>query len=305
MEPAMILDLAPLPPPAPTLERVRALLPQSLRRRLHSARELERESREEEHELLPTALPAIDRLLSGGLPRGQLVELIGSRSSGRFSTVLQILAAATGVGEAAALVDLGDGLDPADALTLGIDARRLLWLRPTTLSQALVAAEMVIGSGFQLVILDLGTPPLARGTGSHGSPGSDGSHGSHGSHGAKTARANEAAWLRLARAAKAQASALLVSSPYRISGTAATIVLRAGRGRSLWGQAAPWLLGGTSPRFILEKCRGGRHGQQETLCLRLPGSPPAESPPRATPAGALVETHANSELPARQRVARG
>jgi hypothetical protein len=255
------------------LEQIRALLPQQLRRRLHSARELARQHREEEQGLLPTALPALDLLLAGGLPRGQLVELTGSRSSGRFSTVLQILAAATGVGEAAALVDLGDGLDPADALAMGIDAARLLWLRPATLKQALAAAEMVLGSGFQLVVLDLGTPPLARGGVSSVADRSDVS-----ARGPGGSRSGAAAWLRLARAAKAQASALLVSSPYRVSGTAASIVLQAGRGPSLWGQGSACLLGGIAPRLTLDKGRGRRHGQHETLSLRLPGSLPPSSP---------------------------
>ena len=39
--------------------------------------------------------------------------VVGGRSSGRFSVTLAILAAATQAGEAAALVDLGNGLDPA------------------------------------------------------------------------------------------------------------------------------------------------------------------------------------------------
>jgi hypothetical protein len=271
----------------PPIERLRALLPQQLGRRLHSARELARRNREEEQGLLPTALPALDRLLAGGLPRGQLVELTGSRSSGRFSTVLQVLAAATGVGEAAALVDLGDGLDPADALAMGVDARRLLWLRPATLKQALAATEMVLGSGFQLVVLDLGNPPLARGDGASISGGLAGSSPG----GDRGSRANAAAaWLRLARAAKAQASALLVSSPYRVSGTAAGVVLRAGRGPALWGQGSPCLLGGIHPRLSLDKGRGCRHGQQESLALHPfgslpPGSlpPPAEAPFRQEP----------------------
>src|SRR5258708_6823123 len=93
------------------------------------------------------AAPTLDELLAGGLPRGQLVEMIGVRSSGRFSTVLTVLAAATLAGEAAALVDLGDGLDPQAAAALGVDLRRLLWLRPTTLKQALAGAEILIGGG--------------------------------------------------------------------------------------------------------------------------------------------------------------
>src|SRR5512143_1726070 len=48
----------------------------------------------------------------GGLPRGTLVEVVGRRSSGRFALALAALAAATQAGESAALVDLGDQLDP-------------------------------------------------------------------------------------------------------------------------------------------------------------------------------------------------
>lgn len=185
----------------------------------------------------PAAAPVLDELLAGGLPRGQLVEMIGARSSGRFSTVLTVLAAATLAGEAAALVDLGDGLDPQAAAALGVDLRRLLWLRPTTLKQALAGAEILIGGGFPMVVLDLGNPPLRGGRGA------------------------EAGWLRLARAAQAQRTALLIASPYRVSGTAAAIVLQAARGRARWlgmSGRAPWLLDGLSCQVAIEKCRGRR-----------------------------------------------
>jgi hypothetical protein len=183
-------------------------------------------------------MPALDELLAGGLPRGQLVEMIGGRSSGRFSAMLAAIAAATLAGEAAALVDLGDGLDPQAAADLGVDLRRLLWLRPTNLKQALAGAEILIGGGFQMVALDLGSPPVRGG------------------------RGVEAGWLRLARAAHANGTALLVASPYRMSGTAAAVVLQAARERTLWqgggqGAGAPsWLLGGISCQVDLEKCRG-------------------------------------------------
>src|SRR5262245_56355361 len=135
----------PAAEPGLAVRRLRASLPEVLRSRLRSARELEQELRDAAGAgAFPTAVPAFDRLLAGGLPRGQLVELIGSRSSGRFSVLLAALAAATSVGEAAALVDLGDGLDAASARNAGIDLERLLWVRPPTLKKALAAAEMLI-----------------------------------------------------------------------------------------------------------------------------------------------------------------
>jgi hypothetical protein len=254
------------PPGGSALHRLRASLPESFRSRIRSARELAREVREaeEEGELLATAVPALDRLLAGGLPRGQLVELIGARSSGRFSALLAVLAATTGVGEAAALVDLGDGLDPESAAALGVDLERLLWVRPRTLKDALAATEMLLASGFPLVVLDLGPPPVRGG------------------------RGVEAAWLRLARAARAHGAALLVGSPYRVSGTASAVVLKAGRARAAWlggGEGSPRLLGGVASRITLEKCRGRLAGQAEDLALAprdapLPAAPPPVRLPR-------------------------
>jgi hypothetical protein len=258
----------PLDPPgeiSPALGRLRSALPEAFRSRLRSARELSRALREEgeEHPPLVTTVPALDRLLEGGLPRGHLVELVGGRSSGRFSALLATLAAATGVGEAAALVDLGDNLDPAVAAALGADLSRLLWARPTTLQEAVAAAEMLLGTGFPLVALDLGNPPVRGG------------------------RGVEAVWLRLARAARAHGAALLVGSPYRVSGTAASAVLKAERARAVWqgGQGSPWLLGGVSCHLEVEKHRG-RIPAERSAGLELTV---AESPAPAKPVPRRVE----------------
>lgn len=250
------------PAPPAALGRLRASLPQPFQSRLRSARELSRARHEEDEERPPlkTAVPVLDRLLEGGLPRGCLVELVGGRSSGRFSAALSVLAAATGVGEAAALVDLGDGLDPAMAETMGVDLRRLLWIRPAQLKQALASAEMALGAGFPLVVIDLGQPPIRGG------------------------RGVEAAWLRLARSARSHGSALLVSSPYRVSGTAASVVLKTNRPRAVWrgGEGSPWLLGGFSAQIEIEKVRGRLPGRAEEVELSMAESPlpakPAASP---------------------------
>ncbi len=244
--------------PAPEPPSALHCLRRRLESRLTTARELLR-SREREDRpapALPTSLPGLDRLLGGGLARGELVELVGRRSSGRFSLVLAILAAATGVGEAAALVDLGDGFDPASAAAAGADLELLLWLRPHRVREALAGAEMLVGAGFPLVVVDLGAPPLAGGRGAQG------------------------AWLRLARAARDHRAALLVSAPYRVSGTAAAAVLGL-RGRSLRRRdapRAPLLFLGLDTRISLEKARGRAPGETEDLCLCL-----SESRVHATP----------------------
>lgn len=266
---------------SPALRRLRSSLPQELRPRLVSARELSRSLRDEEEEHPPfrTAVPALDRLLDGGLPRGHLVELVGARSSGRFSTLLAALAAATGAGEAAALVDLGDGLDPAVAESMGMDLERLLWLRPTDLKQALAGTEMLLGAGFPLVALDLGNPPVRGG------------------------RGVEAVWLRLARAARSHGAALLVGSPYRVSGTAAGAVLKAGRSRAVWqgGEGSPWLLGGFDSHLEIEKHRGRLPGQSEDLELALSEAPlPSAKPvPKPRPQPRPVEEPEVWDMPLR------
>jgi recA bacterial DNA recombination protein len=215
---------------------------------LRSAAELV-QARREAGEAMPlqTAVPALDRLLGGGLPRGRLVELLGGKSGGRFSLLLATLAAATAAGEAAALVDLGDQLDPQAAAAAGVELPRLLWLRPERTADALAAAEMAVAGGFALVALDLGVPPLRGGRGA------------------------EPFWVRLARAAETHGGTLLVSTPYRVSGTAAAAVLRLERGRGVWrGAGATTLLAGVAGEVALEKLRGTNPaGRRERVGLRV------------------------------------
>ncbi|MEQ8762771.1 MAG: hypothetical protein RL885_02510 [Planctomycetota bacterium] len=183
-----------------------------------------------------TGVPAFDDLLGGGLLRGTLVELVGRRSSGRWALVLSALATATAGGESAFLVEMGEQLDPQLAEAAGIDLARLLWVSPRWLGDALASAEMGIAAGFPLVVLDLGLPPV-RGR-----------------------RVSPGAWLRLARAAAAQDTVLLVATPYRSSGPAAEQVVTAHRARPLWqGQAQePPLLTGLESTFELTRQRGSQ-----------------------------------------------
>src|SRR5579862_3008435 len=70
---------------------------------------------------LPTGVAPLDALLSGGLPRGKLVEVVGGRSSGRLGVALSALAAATQAGENAAFIDLGGHLDTQETLAAGAE----------------------------------------------------------------------------------------------------------------------------------------------------------------------------------------
>jgi hypothetical protein len=127
---------------------------------------------------VPMDVAALDACLCGGLPRGQLSELAGPRSSGRMTLLLQMMAAATARGEIVALVDTLDRLDVASAAAAGIDLSRLLWVRgqdiagrtgpfgpagpaDRALDRALKALNLVLqAGGFGVVAIDLADVPL-------------------------------------------------------------------------------------------------------------------------------------------------
>src|SRR5262245_14479529 len=122
----------------------------------------------------PSGVPSLDAPLGGGFPRGQLSEVVGPRSSGRTSVMLQTAAAATGRGELVALVDALDMFDVESAAAAGVDLDRLLWIRGHVVSnpglcrdtnqraieQAIRALALVLQAGnFGLVAFDAGEAP--------------------------------------------------------------------------------------------------------------------------------------------------
>ena len=129
----------------------------------------------DEYVCAPTGHTALDARLGGGFPRGQLSEIVGPRSSGRTSLLLQMLAAATARGELVALVDALDMLDVASADAAGVQLDRLLWVRGHVVSnpgmcrdlnqraveQAIRAFTLVLQAGnFGIVAFDAGEAPM-------------------------------------------------------------------------------------------------------------------------------------------------
>lgn len=80
-------------------------------------------------DLQSTGIAELDEVLGGGLPRGSLVELCGSSSSGRTGLCLALLAGATRSQQTCAFVDASDALDPASLAAAGADLDRVLWVR--------------------------------------------------------------------------------------------------------------------------------------------------------------------------------
>jgi hypothetical protein len=232
-------DTSPSTPTATAAGAVHAMLPDEVRRVVCRASELGRRRSEALREApFATSVAGFDEILGGGLPRGALVELVGRGSCGRFSILIAALQQITSAGEAAALVDQGAQLDPQAATAAGIDLDRLLWLRPRRLDDSLAAAEMLVATGFRLVALDLGLPPVLG-------------------------RPPLAAWLRLARSAADHEAVILVGSPYRLSGCAAAAVLTSGHGRGRWSGSIGGLrlLDGLSASLELDKSLAHRDRQ--------------------------------------------
>lgn len=76
-----------------------------------------------------TGIEALDKLLNGGLPQGALTEFVGPECSGRTSVALSFLARMTREERVCAWIDVSNAFDPASAASVGVDLRRLLWLR--------------------------------------------------------------------------------------------------------------------------------------------------------------------------------
>lgn len=196
---------------------------------------------------LSTRLPGFDALQDGGLRRGAMLELVGPVSSGRFAIASAALSAATSSGENAALVDLGDSLDPYSASAAGIALSRLLWVRPRDFKEAVLSTETVLSAGFPLVVLDCGARPQPW------------------------RRVPDAAWLRLSRLVELNRSILLVVTPKELTGSAASAVVVVDDARPQWlnGKSEPLLAG--LKVHLKANLRKGLSGHREgTLALPVP-----------------------------------
>ena len=107
-------------------------------------------------EVISTGALALDLALGvGGVPRGRVVELYGTESSGKTTLALHIVAEAQRNGGIAAFIDAEHALDPGYAKAIGVDIDELLISQPDTGEQALEIADMLIRSGaLDVVVID-------------------------------------------------------------------------------------------------------------------------------------------------------
>jgi RecA/RadA recombinase len=79
--------------------------------------------------VMSSGIGSIDTLLDGGLPLGAITEIVGSESSGRTSFALAFLVQVTQDAKVCAWIDVSDTLHPESAAAVGVELKRLLWVR--------------------------------------------------------------------------------------------------------------------------------------------------------------------------------
>jgi hypothetical protein len=162
---------------------------------------------------LETGLPALDGILGGGFPEGRLCELMGARG-GRTAIALHAAARLTASGRLVALVDGSGALEPRSAAGLGVDLRRLLWVRLPPARLAGACDAILRGGAFALVIFDLVS--VRR------SP-------------------DPSSWVRLGRAAEASRTSLLIlgADPSQGPGFSAAVSLALHQARACYVGRGP------------------------------------------------------------------
>jgi recombination protein RecA len=89
--------------------------------------------------VVETGIEPLDDLLEGGLPVGAVSELTGAECSGRTSVALSFLAHVIETGKVCAWIDVSNAFDPASAAAVGINLKKLLWVRCSA-GQAITAS---------------------------------------------------------------------------------------------------------------------------------------------------------------------
>jgi len=109
---------------------------------------------------VPTGVRAIDELLGGGLPTGQLTEVVCAPGTGGQSVLAQLLETTRAARQRVALIDAADAFAP-EAVPLEV-LRHLVWARCRHLTEALAAADVLLRDGnYAVVLLDLRDVPAS------------------------------------------------------------------------------------------------------------------------------------------------
>jgi len=160
-----------------------------------------------------SGVPEIDALTGGGLPRGAIMEMFGTASSGRISLLCSALSYATSNHETCALIDASDTFDPTSAANARVNSDRLLWVRcGNSLEHAFKATDLLLQSGgFGLVALNLADVAVSR-----------------------TRRIMSSWWFRFRRSIESTPTALIVVTPGACVRSCAAVVLEMKSESTIW-----------------------------------------------------------------------
>jgi len=107
-------------------------------------------------DVVPTGSISMDLALGvGGVPRGRVIEIFGSESSGKTTLALHILAEAQKRKGVGAFIDAEHALDPDYAKRIGVNIDDLLISQPDSGEQALQIVETLVKSGeIDVIVID-------------------------------------------------------------------------------------------------------------------------------------------------------
>lgn len=110
----------------------------------------------QELQVIPSGSVSLDVALGiGGLPKGRIIEVYGTESSGKTTLTLHAIAECQKKGGIAAFIDAEHALDVSYARKIGVNTTDLLVSQPDHGEQALEIVDMLVRSGaVDLIVID-------------------------------------------------------------------------------------------------------------------------------------------------------
>ena len=97
----------------------------------------------------------LDLALGGGYPRGRIIEIYGSESSGKTTLALQAIAEMQKLGGIATFIDMEHALDPLYVAAIGVDIDQMLVSQPDSGEMAMELVEQLVRSkSVDLIVVD-------------------------------------------------------------------------------------------------------------------------------------------------------